>query len=221
MFFALCHDWQRLFCVFVLFAIVTGNSSNSLAADPDELNHFLQSIQKASDNVHSFSSDFIQEKELAIFDQPVIFHGKLAIIRPDRLRWEFQSPVPSSLLFEGDRGVRCSDQVEPVYFNISSDPVMEMIAGQLWLWLGGDYDRLSSLYTMKKKGVSSLIITPKDQQTSEFIETVTIAFDKVSLQPQQVEIIEPGGDLTRITFKNSAINLKLSEKLFSSCNSDE
>lgn len=215
---------HRLFYTTVIglvFALVSLCATPGYSSEQEELETFLLKLQSASDQVSSFSSDFVQEKHLSLFAQPVNFTGRLVIVRPDRLRWQFYSPIPSVLLFNGNNGTRCNDQQQPEHFQLSSDPIMKTVAEQLWLWLGGDYNRLNTLYILQKKGDATLVILPKDSATAEYISSVSISFDSTSLQPQQVEITEPGGDLTRIIFGTTTLNTALSENLFSQCTTHE
>ena len=189
-------------------------------ADEKALETFLGRIQEASDKVHSFSCDFTQEKRLALFSAPVLFQGKLYIDHPDKLRWEFISPVHSALLFNGDQGARCDAQMVLERFELSSDPMMKIVAMQLWLWLGGDYQQLDKLYTLDKQDISTLVVTPANKETSEYISSVRIIFDENNLQPLKVEIVEPGGDLTMIAFNNATINRELPIRLFTDCRNE-
>ncbi len=212
----------KIFCLFsTLFFFAIFLSAAIASTKQDELESFLQAIQESSDQVHSFSSIFTQEKDLALFSNPVLFHGRLSIVRPDKLRWEFFSPLPSTLILKGDLGIRCNDKAAPERFQLSSNPVMKMVAKQLWLWLGGDYRELSRHHKLEKNGPSTLLIIPDDQSTADYIESVTIVFDETSLQPLRVEIMEPGGDRTRISFHSPSVNMQIPEKLFTDCMSDE
>jgi outer membrane lipoprotein-sorting protein len=192
-----------------------------LAAESDELNGFLKEIQSAADQVHSFSSEFVQERRLALFTEPVIFRGSLTVVRPDRLRWEFISPVPSVLIFRGEQGIRCNDKAPPAHFDLGTDPIMRTVAEQLWLWLGGDYSRLNALYLMEKSGPAALRIVPKNQAMLDYISSVTITFNKTSRQPEKVEIADPGGDSTIISFASYVLNSSTPDVLFSRCGTDE
>jgi outer membrane lipoprotein-sorting protein len=220
--FNLFSRFVRLFLPICLGVLLVVNSPQPvLSSESEELTDFLKEIQAASDQVRSFSSKFVQERRLALFAEPVIFHGSLTVVRPDRLRWEFTSPIPSVLIFSGDRGMRCNEKAPPVHFDLGSDPVMRTVAEQLWLWLGGDYSRLDSLYLLEKSGTSSLRITPKSEAVSEYIGTVTTGFNKTSRQPEKVEIAEPGGDTTVISFHSYVLNSKTPDILFTVCGTDE
>ena len=192
----------------------------SAAADDTDLDVFLDRIQQVSDTVHSFSCSFSQEKRLALFSAPVSFQGKLYIDRPDKLRWEFIAPVPSALLFDGNEGRRCDDQMASSRFNLATDPVMSIVAKQLWLWLGGDYQGIDKLYSLEKEGASTLVVTPTDNDTGQYISSVRISFDEMSLQPRKVEISEAGGDLTIIAFHDPVINTELAVTLFKDCRNE-
>ena len=204
----------------LLFSVLFFSKATA-STKQNELENFLQEIQDSSDRVHSFTSGFTQEKNLSLFSNPVIFQGRLSIVRPDRLRWEFISPVPSVLILNGEQGLRCNDKAPAEKFKLSADPVMKMVAEQLWFWLGGDYKKLARHHRLEKHDPATLLITPEDQSTANYLETVAIVFDEKTLQPLQVEIREPGGDSTRISFHSSKINMKIPEKLFTQCVSDE
>jgi outer membrane lipoprotein-sorting protein len=201
--------------------LIGSSAKPAMSSQSEELTAFLAEIQDASDQVRSFSSSFVQERRLALFAEPVFFHGSLTVVRPDRLRWEFTSPVPSVLIFSGERGMRCNDKAPPVHFDLGSDPIMRTVAEQLWLWLGGDYSRLDTQYLMEKSGPSSLRITPKDEAVTEYVNAVTITFNKTSRQPEKVEITDPGGDATIISFNSYVLNSNTPDVLFTLCGTDE
>ncbi len=177
----------------------------------------MDEIQSASDKVATFSCDFVQERNLALFAEPVLFYGSLSVARPDRLRWEFSKPLPSVLIFSGDQGIRCSGDTPPVHFDLGSDPIMRTVAEQLWLWLGGDYSKLKDLYLLEKTGPATLRISPQDDTVAEYIDAVFITFSVVDRQPEVVEIREPGGDSTLITFHSCVLNNSPAEILFTTC----
>lgn len=209
-----CGGRRALLLRFILLTALCVSPGDSFAAP--EMDRFFQEIQAVSARVQSFSSEFVQERRLALFAEPVIFHGKLTVIRPDRLRWEFTAPVPSALIFNGKQGMRCTDKAPPAHFDLGSDPIMRTVAEQLWLWLGGDYSKLNEKYHMTSQG-TSLVITPKEQVAAEYIGAVTITFNAATKQPEKVLIAEPGGDSTLISFTSNELNGSISDSQFSQC----
>lgn len=207
----------QLLCILFLMATVANGAGMNTARENEDLAEFLAPVQAAADRLQSFSSDFIQERELELFTKPVIFHGRLTVVRPDHLRWEFTSPSPSVLIFSGVGGIRCDGTGSAAHFSFDQDPIMSAVADQLWLWLGGDYTRLAAAYTMARKGEDQLQLVPQLPAMAEYIERVELTFDLSTYQPKLVSIIEPGGDSTRIRFLSWEMNPVLPETVFSRC----
>lgn len=213
---------------FTLCAEVCAVASNDISNKSDKqygqnisLQELLEQVEKRSDEIDAFQCRFKQEKILALFANPVTFHGELTVDRPDKLRWEFHSPIPSVLVLNGERGLRCTDQVQPISFDLAADPVLRTVAEQLWLWLGGSYKQLKETYRIKAKGEVGIEITPLESSIREYVAKISITFDPESKQPDTVEILEPGGDLTRLFFYDYSLNPGLSDQLFTSCTIDE
>lgn len=211
-------DCMLLLCLVALLTLASPRFT--WAAEPVEMQDFLARVQDASDRVSSFVSRFSQEKHLAMFDKPVQFTGRLAIIRPDKLRWEFTEPVPSVLIFNGNEGIRCSDQAMPEHFSLKTDPVMRLVAEQLWYWLGGNYQQMSQRYDLSFEAPAILEITPKEASEAEYLKRVRISFDADSLQPQRVEIVEGGDDVTSMVFIDPQVNTNPPQDAFTSCGVD-
>ncbi len=201
---------------FIATSILLLPSSPAFSKDIS-LEELLLDIRKKSSALTTLSCDFTQKRSLALFNKPIVFQGQLALIRPDKLRWEFISPVPSVLIFNGDKGIRCNDNDKPVKFDLANDPVMKMVAEQLWTWLDGDYSRLEKEYAIKKTGDSAILVTPKNQKTSNLIKNISIVFDGENRQPKSVTILEPGGDKTLITFNDYQLSPTLPDTTFTTC----
>ncbi len=200
----------------VLFCLSAAASGADLEIE-SELDRFLNKIDKKASQVESFQCQFKQEKHLEIFARPVVFEGMLSVSRPDRLRWEFTKPLPSVLIFNGKKGIRCSGSSEPVYFDLAADPVMRAVAQQLWGWLGGRYLKLKDQYHMQLDGEDVLRLTPRDEGVAGFVKEIVVVFDPVSLQASQTVIHEPGGDRTILFFQEYRINQPQPASLFASC----
>ncbi len=129
--------------------------------------------------------------------------------------------MSSILILDGETGLRCTEQEKPVPFDLASDPIMRGVAEQLWLWLGGDYVKLKNLYHLQVTDENTLVVSPKDNSVSDYISSVAITFDGTTRQPSTVEIVEPGGDLTRIIFRSYSLNPSLPDSLFKKCTIDD
>lgn len=183
----------------------------------ESLNDFLTRVEARAAGTRAFACDFRQERRLAIFAKPVVFSGKLYLARPDRLRWEFTSPIASLLILDGKTGRRCGEGSPASEFNLEHDPVMRLVAGQLRTWTNGNYRDLLGDFILELGAGPSLTLKPRQAGLASFLNRIVVVFDPDSLQPVRVEIHEEGGDRTVISFTSYRLNPALAPELFSAC----
>lgn len=188
--------------------------------DSHALDKLLLLIEQQVATTKTVQGLFQQERHLSIFNKPVIFNGKLYLSRPDNLRWEIVSPIPSVMIFSGDKGLRCSGNVPPEHFNLRSDPVMRMVAEQLWTWADGAYSKLKKEYEISLTGSHKIELRPKDSRMLQAITAISVVFDKKTLQPQVVTILETGGDKMIIRFHDYRLDEPMNPLLFQQCFDD-
>ena len=182
------------------------------------LEEFLQKVEEESAMLDSFSCDFRQVRHLAIFPDPVEFTGRLILVRPDRLRWEFKEPLPSVLVLNGNRGLQCSGEGPVRKFRLDSDPVMRVVAAQLRAWTSGSYRQLNETFKFELLPGPVLSLQPLQAGAGSFIERVRVVFDPETSQPIKIEITEPEGeDRTVINFSGYRRNIQTEDHLFSEC----
>jgi outer membrane lipoprotein-sorting protein len=207
-----------LFMLFFIF-IAPGPFPAVAEESNSELEEFLQRVEQNSASISSFSCDFIQVRHLAIFPQPVKFSGRLSLSRPDRLRWEFIKPLPSVLVLNGKKGLKCDDGGPVREFSLDADPVMRLVAAQLWAWTSGSYRDLQDDFDFELLPGPVLVFSPGKNGSGSFVSKIKVVFDPDFLQPLSVEISEPGGDRTVISFSGYQRNIALPPTLFTECRS--
>jgi outer membrane lipoprotein-sorting protein len=208
---------QKLMSMLLLFLFIV---PPVFAEDNGKLSSFIQEIEAKAATVKTLTCTLKQERHLAIFTRPVIFRGRMALEKPDKLRWEFTSPIASVLILNGAGGIKCSGNGEPQRFNLATDPVMQMVSKQIWTWVNGSYATLQEQYRMVllEQG-PCLVLTANDPKVAKAISSVKISFNPDSLQPTTVRIQEPGGDHTVISFSDFILNQPLNQSLFTRCSS--
>ncbi len=203
------------FLGFVLLFLVFGADR---ALGDDRVSCLLEEIHNKSLQIKTLRCAFDQEKHLSIFSRPVLFEGVMVLERPDKLRWEYLKPVPSVFIFNGDKGVRCGEGGLYYRFDLRKDPLMRMVATQLWTWAAGEYFRLEKTYDMSLADTQpGLVLIPKDKNQRNVVSRIIVSFEKETLYPRKVTIFEPGGDYTVISFRELRINTELSPYLFDKC----
>ena len=166
-------------------------------------------LQSAAQGIQSLSSDFVQEKHLAIFSETLRSKGRFIYRKPDYLRWELLSPVSSGFVLRGQQGERWNGlSKETSSFRVDSDPMMGIIARQLFAWAKVDIGWLQSRYRIELVAEQPvrLQLFPLDQGESGFIEQLQILFAADNSHVEVVEMYEAGGDKTLLRFVNVEMN---------------
>ncbi|GAB4335740.1 MAG: hypothetical protein Kow0089_05600 [Desulfobulbaceae bacterium] len=214
------HRLLHWFAVFAL-GLLLGSPGVSChageAAGSDDLDTLLAQVRERVGRTATVQCSFEQERALSVFAHPILFTGRMALRRPSRLRWENLTPIPSVLVFAGEKGFRCNDDAPPVHFELDRDPLMRMIAEQLWTWIDGDYAALRDRYEISLSGDHEIRLRPREGGFAGAIQSVTVRFSADTLQPESIVILEPGGDSTTIRFAAYRINEPVDEKLFETC----
>ncbi|MEN8134596.1 MAG: outer membrane lipoprotein carrier protein LolA [Thermodesulfobacteriota bacterium] len=207
--------------LFIFCFIVIALGSFSAVAEESSLglDDFLGRVEENSASISSFSCDFTQVRYLTIFPKPVQFSGRLSLAKPDKLRWEFVEPLPSVLVLNGKKGLKCSEGGPIREFNLDLDPVMRLVAGQLWAWTSGTYRDLKDDFDFELLPGPVLVFSPVTNGAASFISKIRVVFDPDLLQPLSVEIREPGGDRTVISFSGYQRDVDLPAALFTECRS--
>lgn len=187
------------------------------AENTSELTEILQTLSTRAASITTISSRFTQEKRLSMFDSVLVSTGRFAYAKPDRLRWEYVTPIVEGFAISGSEGVRWSDSVErKQHFVLRQDPVMHIVAGQLLAWATFDLDRLRQEYDISCDSTAPVVLhlTPRSQDTRAVLQYLLIEFTPSQGTVARVELHEQGDDTTRIMFSDTAINQPLDPAVF-------
>jgi outer membrane lipoprotein-sorting protein len=208
---------MRIFLLsLLLLAITAAVSPAAVTAPAPAVEPVLARLQKLAAGVTTLASDFIQEKHLAVFQEVLQSKGHFYFQRPDRLRWELTAPVASGFVLDGGRGYRWnarSGRTED--FSLDREPVMKLVAGQLFAWAGGDFNRLRQEYRISVLGEAPVVLRLEPlAATGGFLDHLRVAFAVDGRHVETVEVHEQDGDFTRIRFVNTHLNVPLPADAF-------
>ncbi len=183
------------------------------------LQPLLGELQAAAEQTQTLASNFVQEKNLAIFSEKLLSQGRFFYQAPDRLRWELLTPVASGFVLRGGEGERWNSlSQERTSFSVENDPIMGVIAQQLLAWARVDLDWLQRRYQMRlmTDDADSLRLTPLDQGEAGFIDYFLVQFAPDRRYIAAILLVEQGGDSTRIRFTDVQLNKDLPKAIFQS-----
>ncbi|MEW6264811.1 MAG: outer membrane lipoprotein carrier protein LolA [Thermodesulfobacteriota bacterium] len=175
----------------------------------------LDYYRRAAAGIKSLKADFTQLKHLKILAKPLVSQGCLAYRLPDRLRWEYLTPVKSLMLMQRDKvGLFQFIQGRWAVDQAGGEQMKNALVGEIGLWLAGRFDETTGFKASLDPGPPNQVILIPREGLKSFISRVEITFSATPGVIEKVEIFEPAEALTRIEFTNVQVNLELDENLF-------
>ncbi len=212
---------MRRLIVFVLFfmcvqtaATYADNSaarhSDSIFLQSQDINTVLGVLEKTMAQVKTIQTDFIQEKNLALFDQKIILKGKVFIQKPGLLSWRVFTPMRYSMVIKGttiSQWDEDTNQVQQV--SMAKNPSFQVAIEQMQNWFCGTYKSMLGDYKINLATEHPFILkfVPLENALSRnFITRVTVLFQDDERYIKEIRIEEKNGDSTLLTFVNTRLN---------------
>jgi hypothetical protein len=162
--------------------------------DPDQL---LQRFKK----VQGLQATYREEKRMALLVEPLVSEGTIHYARPGKLARHQISPEKVSVIITQDAlqfgGAHGKESVD-----LGRNPVVRLFVDSFVDVLAGDREALERSYLLGFEDLGEdrwkLELRPKVAPINKMIEGITMTGKGVSLQ--SMEIVEMGGDSTRMLF---------------------
>jgi outer membrane lipoprotein-sorting protein len=167
-------------------------------------------IASTMSDVQSLQADFIQVRQLALFEEPLKITGRLYMARPDRFAWRVAQPMKYHLIMDGDRLTQWDEDTRRVTVtDLSANPVFAQMVGRITAWFFGNYDRMTAEYQVAVDPQDPLLLhfrPTTDSVAAGFLQEISIRFQPDLRYIREIDIAETGGDTTRLTFVHTVIN---------------
>ena len=100
--------------------------------------HFATNKSQAQ-KINSIEAGFVQTKNISFIDEQLISGGKFWFSRPDKMRWEYQTPFFYSIIIDGDNITVIDDKKEGRFdaasnamFGQIKQVIMNMVNGKMF-----------------------------------------------------------------------------------------
>ena len=158
------------------------------------VDEMLRRIAAGMSAVRSIEADFIQTRELSLFDEPLEIRGRLYLQRPDRFAWRVASPLRYHFVMEGAALSQWDEDTDRVVTtDLSGNPVFAEIVGQITGWFFGAYDRMTLEYsiTLDDQDPMRLHFIPHPGSgAAAFVREIAIRFQPDLRHIRDIVIIE-------------------------------
>lgn len=198
---------RRYLVVIALFLSVF-----SLAQTEQEI---LKKVLVATSNMKTMSTDFVQEKHLEILDEMVVSKGQLYMKQPNLVSWIYTTPTTFQILItetktfiKTENGLNEFDNSSNQMFKLINELITQTFSGEIInrtdftkkAYVEGEFYRVD--------------MKPTKGEIVDYMQTVSIYFNKTSLAMTKVKMTEPEGDYTNIKFVNLKVNGTIDDQVF-------
>jgi len=171
-------------------------------------------VKEVAAKTETVRSDFTQYKHIDFLSNDIESSGQLAFKAPDMVKWEYTKPFAYSIVFK-NKTLYIDDAGNKSNIDVGSSKIFEQLNELITASIRGDmFDEEQFSISYFTKGGKSLVhFLPKDEQFSEFIQVFHLTFNAKG-EVDEVKMIEPSGDYTKIIFANRSLNQPLSDADF-------
>jgi outer membrane lipoprotein-sorting protein len=172
---------------------------------------FKERLVNMTGKVNTIESDFIQEKNLSILSNTIVSKGHFCYRKTNNIRWEYTQPYQYLIIISNNKIFIKEDKNQKQYDIQSNKMFQEMnkfingcIQGDI---LKNEQDYKIGYFEDEKNYFVSLV--PKAEAMRRMLNEVQIWFNRNDLTVSRINMVESGGDYTKIDFVNKELNTEI------------
>ncbi len=206
------------FCATASFMFSTAGAAEERVNGPVDMAAFLNGLGKKVSDFSSLKTEFVQEKEMALFKDKLVMKGRIYLQKPNKLAWHVDAPVRYSVLLT-DKLIRQWDEDtnKAQEISLAGNPIFQNVINQLTVWFSGDYSSLlavNEVHIAQNEPLVLEFIPLEKNIAKKVIKSVTITFREDRKYLKQIRIRDVSGDVTTIAFINTQLNTPLDASSF-------
>jgi outer membrane lipoprotein-sorting protein len=180
-----------------------------------DLPDFRKKFALESAKVQSITSDFKQQKQLLALTETITSTGKFWFKRSDKIRIDYQKPFIYRMIMNGDKMQVKDDQKESTV-NVKSNRLFQQVNRIMVDCIQGTILESKDFSTkvFENETTFRLEMTPVVKGLRDFFKTIVVLVDKKDYAVNSIEMNEPAGDFTIITFTSKIVNQPVNDEIF-------
>ena len=197
------------------------NADETRLIPQERLQTILSTVKKNFGRINTLKTKLIQEKNIALFSEPVLSEGILLFKSPGNIRFEFFTPFQSILLVDGQK-VSKFEMFNGKWkqMDSGSKKMMGIILDHIAAWVKGQFNRdnlyqILGQYRQGSNAGCTIILEPRAEAFKKFIQAFELGVNSDMDRLDYIIIRELGNDYTKISFFDERINVPLDDIYFS------
>ncbi len=201
-----------MFILMFLGCIAVQGQSFSKVKETEGVETFIINANK---NVKSIKTDFIQKKHMDILNKPFVSSGKLFVVQPNKVRWEYAKPFTYTMLMVNNH-ILIKDGSISQEMDLSKNVIFKEISKVMSVFMYGQMINDKIFETNIYEGTDSykVHLLPKLASVKLFLDSIDVFFNKKTGIVHKIVMHEKGGDKNEILFINTQLNETLNEAIF-------
>lgn len=209
------RSYTFLFIVLTIVSLNEVNAQHQGFTPVANMVNFKSQFATEASKINSITADFIQEKELTALTEKIKSEGKFSFKRSNRVRIDYQKPFTYLMVMNGEK-ILVRDNQKENRLNVKSNKLFQQINRIMIDCVQGTMLD-SKDFTVKafENGNAFLLeLTPVSKALKQFFNTVILLVDRRDYSAQSIEMREPNGDKTIITFTRKKLNGEIADAVF-------
>ena len=172
---------------------------------PQRLQALVDRVKHEQRQLKTLEARFTQQQESSLLAAPEESKGVFSYAAPDRVRWEYLSPSPISVVIRGE-------EMTTWYRDLQRAETLKVgrYSNQVFKYLGasGSLQTLLQYFTVKlklpeKKGDPyRLELLPRYQRIAKRLQSMTLWIDDGTFFPSRLKYVEADGDTVEYRFSD-------------------
>lgn len=176
------------------------------------LQALLDRVKLEQQKLKTLEARFVQHQESAMLAAPEESSGVFSYAAPDRVRWEYVSPSPITVVVQGEqmttwyRDLKRADLVKVGRY---SNQALKFLGASGNMQTLLDYFNVKLAMPDKKGGPYRMELVPRYARIQKRLKTMTLWIDPELFFPVRLKYVEASGDVTEYEFRDLKKNVAL------------
>ncbi len=176
----------------------------------------IERVKLEQKQLSTLEADFTQEKASEFLAAPEVSRGSVSFAAPDKVRWEYRTPKPISLVIH-------DDQMLTWYQDLGRADKVKIgrLSSQVFQYMNAS-SSLDSLLRYFKAAVTfgsaeepfKIELIPRFARVARRLASMTLWVDRAHFLPVRVRYAEPNGDVTEYRLENLKVNQPIPPERF-------
>lgn len=177
----------------------------------------IDEICQASVRISTVQADFTQTKKMKMLSDVMVSRGKMWCTQPNLLRWEYQSPQPSSFILNNGKVLLSKGQHDRIV-NVNRNKMLRqitrlMMPDGLGKCLTEEKDFQVSVQSENAQHILTLL--PQSKELKQMFTRLVLNYDRKQSVVTKIKMYEKGGDSSVIELTNIKTNQTIDESTYS------